>query len=88
MGAGDNAGADPSSCAGEVDCTEPEALLGVPAGASFGDEYMHSRSDLAHVAHLGLNSSHFTLLRLHVRLIALAGVRKMFATARDAVVTL
>lgn len=65
-----------SSWAGDVECTEPEALLGVSAGPSFEDEYRHSRSDLVHVAHRGLSSSHFTLLRLQVRLDTSAGVCK------------
>lgn len=54
------------------DCTDPEALLAEPPGGSLGDGHEHSLSDLLHVAHRGLSSSHFTLLRLQVRLSVLA----------------
>ena len=54
------------------DCTEPDALLAAPPAGSLGDGHKHSLSDLLHVAHRGLSSSHFTLLRLQVRLSVLA----------------
>jgi hypothetical protein len=63
--------ADVSPCAGDVDDgTELEVLL-APAGEAMGNEYKHSLSDFVHVAHRGLCSSHFTLLRLQVRLFVL-----------------
>lgn len=66
-----------SSWAGDVDWTEQEAVLGVSARTSFGDEYRHSRSDFVHVAQRGLSSSHLTLRRRQVRLGGgLAGVSR------------
>lgn len=46
----------------------PGPLALESASKSVGDAYWQSLSDLVHVAHLGLCSSHLTLRRRHVRL--------------------
>lgn len=71
---------DVIACAGGVD-----PLSAVLAGASFGDAYRHSLSDLIHVAQRGLCSSHLMRRDLQVRLelqSALANIERRSSVSR------
>ncbi len=56
---------DVLDCAGDID----PLVTVLPVGASLGDAYRHSLSDLMHVAQRGLCSSHLMRRALQVKLV-------------------